>query len=97
VAVALLGTALAVTVADTVLLRTRPEALWLPGPVLAEVAVGFTLVLADGFVYGADHAFSTSQSLGSVWPLAGILAAGTVLGPGPGSGWRWGWPGWGPR
>jgi signal transduction histidine kinase len=86
VAVALVGAALAVTVADTVLLRTRPEALVRPGPVLAEVAVGFALVLADGFVYGAGHALSTSQSLGSVWPLAGILAAGSVLGPGPGAG-----------
>ncbi len=86
VAVALVGAALAVTVADTVWLRTRPEVLGRSGPVLAEVAVGFALVLADGFVYGADHAFSTSQSLGSVWPLAGILAAGAVLGPGPGAG-----------
>jgi signal transduction histidine kinase len=86
VAVVLVGAALAVTVADTVLLRTRPEALLRPGPVVAEVAVGFTLVLADGFVYGGGHALSTSQSLGSVWPLAGILAAGSVLGPGPGAG-----------
>ncbi|MGH8973614.1 MAG: sensor histidine kinase [Acidimicrobiia bacterium] len=86
VAVLLVGTALAVTVVDTVLLRTRPEALLGPGPVLAEVAVAFALVLADGFVYGPDHAFSTSQSLGSVWPLAGILAAGAVLGPGAGGG-----------
>jgi signal transduction histidine kinase len=31
--------------------------------------------------YGDGHAFSTSQSLGSVWPLAGILGAGIALGP----------------
>lgn len=86
VAVALVGAALAVTVADTVLLRTRPGALARPGPVLAEVAVGFALVLGDGFARQADHALSTSQSLGSAWPLAGILAAGAVLGPGPGAG-----------
>ncbi|HEX2273866.1 MAG TPA: ATP-binding protein, partial [Acidimicrobiales bacterium] len=33
-----------------------------------------------------DHAFSTSQSLGSVWPLAGILGAGVALGPLAGAG-----------
>ena len=37
--------------------------------------------IGDGFVYGPDHAFSTSQSLGSVWPLAGILGSGVALGP----------------
>ena len=73
--------ALVVTVADTALLRTDCEALLRPGPVLAELAVGGALVLADGVAYGADHAFSTSQSLGSVWPLAGILGAGVALGP----------------
>jgi signal transduction histidine kinase len=40
------------------------------------------LVLCDGVVYGSGHAFSASQSsLGSVWPLAGILGAGIALGP----------------
>jgi len=73
--------ALAVTVADTVLLRTGWAALLRPGPVVAELAVGGALVLADGVAYGPDHAFSTSQSLGSVWPLAGILGAGVALGP----------------
>ncbi|MCA1691517.1 MAG: hypothetical protein LC733_04685, partial [Actinobacteria bacterium] len=34
-----------------------------------------------GWAYGPNHAFSTSQSLGSVWPLAGIMAAGVALGP----------------
>ena len=73
--------ALAVTVVDTALLRTDYPALLRPGPVLAELAVGGALVLADGVAYGPDHAFSTSQSLGSVWPLAGILGAGVALGP----------------
>lgn len=80
-AMALVGLALAVTIADTVLLRTDVGRLCRPGPVLAELAVGATLVAADGLVYGPDHAFSTSQSLGSVWPLAGILGAGVALGP----------------
>jgi signal transduction histidine kinase len=81
VAMALVGLALAVTVADTVLLRTDATRLGRPGPVLVELAVAALLVVADGLVYGPDHAFSTSQSLGSVWPLAGILAAGVALGP----------------
>ncbi len=81
VAMALVGLALAVTVVDTVLLRTDAARLCRPGPVLAELAVGAVLVAADGLVYGPDHAFSTSQSLGSVWPLAGILGAGVALGP----------------
>ncbi len=34
-----------------------------------------------GAAYGPGHAFSTSQSLDSVWPLTGILGAGLALGP----------------
>jgi len=81
VAIALVGVALAVTIADTVLLRTDAARLARPGPVLVELAVGALLMVGDGLVYGPDHAFSTSQSLGSVWPLAGILGAGVALGP----------------
>src|SRR5579885_2825560 len=80
-ALALVALALAVTVAETALLRARPDALCRPGPVAAELAVGALLVLCDGVAYGKGHAFSTSQSLGSVWPLAGILGAGIALGP----------------
>src|SRR5947209_506740 len=89
-ALALVGLALAVTAADTALLRARPPALCRPGPVVAELAVGVLLVLCDGLAYGKGHAFSTSQSLGSVWPLAGVLGAGIAVGPtaaaGPGAG-----------
>jgi signal transduction histidine kinase len=80
-ALGLAGLALAVTVADTALLRTNPSALCRPGPVAAELAVGAMLVLCDGVAYGEGHAFSTSQSLGSVWPLTGILGAGVAFGP----------------
>ncbi len=80
-ALALAGAALAVTVVDTALVRRRPAALLAPGPVLAELAVGAALVFGDGWAYGPHHAFSTSQSLGSVWPLVGILGAGVALGP----------------
>jgi signal transduction histidine kinase len=80
-AIGLVGLALAVTVGDTILLRTRIEALTEPGPVLAELAVGIALLLGDGIAFGPNHAFSDSQSLGLVWPLAGILAAGAAFGP----------------
>jgi signal transduction histidine kinase len=80
-AVVLAGAALAVTAADTVLLRRDPDALLRPGPLAAELVVGASLVLCDGWAYGPDHAFSTSQSLGSVWPLAGILGAAVAAGP----------------
>lgn len=80
-ALGLAAMALAVTVADTALLRTNPAALCRPGPVAAELAVGAMLVLCDGVAYGEGHAFSTSQSLGSVWPLTGILGAGLAFGP----------------
>lgn len=85
-AVALVGLALAVTAVDTTFLRRDHTALLRPGPVLFELAVGAALVLCDGWAYGPDHAFSTSQSLGSVWPLAGILAAGVACGPLPAAG-----------
>ncbi|MDP8936674.1 MAG: hypothetical protein M3O23_02905 [Actinomycetota bacterium] len=80
-ALGLVGLALGVTVTHTVLLRTNPGALCRPVPVAAELTVAATLVLCDGVAYGSGHAFSTSQSLGSVWPLAGILNAGVAFGP----------------
>ena len=80
-ALGLVGMALVVTAADTFLLRTNPAALCRPGPVAAELAVGAMLVLCDGVAYGSGHAFSTSQSLGSVWPLTGILGVGVAFGP----------------
>ena len=80
-AVALVGAALAVTAVDTALLRRDPGSLLRPGPLVAELAVGAALVLGDGWAYGPDHAFSTSQSLGSVWPLAGILGTAVAMGP----------------
>jgi signal transduction histidine kinase len=80
-ALGLAALALAVTAVDTALLRTDPAALCRPVPVLAELAVGALLVACDGVAYGTGHAFSTSQSLGSVWPLTGILGAGVAFGP----------------
>lgn len=85
-AVGLVGAALGVTALDTSLLRRDHAALLRPGPVLLELAVAAALVLCDGWAYGRGHAFSTSQSLGSVWPLAAILATGVALGPLPAAG-----------
>ena len=85
-AVGLVGLALAVTVLDTALIRRNSASLLEPAPLLFELAVGAALVLGDGWAYGNDHAFSTSQSLGSVWPLAGILATGVAFGPLPAAG-----------
>ncbi|MCC5954336.1 MAG: hypothetical protein JJU45_20005 [Acidimicrobiia bacterium] len=79
VMVVLVATALAVTVAATLLLRQQPAALcstpWLAG----ELALGATLLFADWWVYGPNGIHS--QSLGSVWPLAGVLAVGVRAGP----------------
>ncbi len=77
----LVGLALTVTAVSTALLRADPGAAWRSLPVVAELSVGALLVLCDGVAYGPGHAFSTSQSLGSVWPLAGILGAGLAFGP----------------
>lgn len=80
-AIALAVAALGITGAATWWLRTNPDALMRPAAVTAELAIGLALVLADGWAYGEGHAFSTSQSLGSVWPLAGVLMAGVAAGP----------------
>ncbi len=78
--VVLVGLALAVTVSLTALLRTSPLSLTRRPPLVAELTVGAALILGDGWAYGSGHAFATSQSLGVAWPLAGVLAAGAVLG-----------------
>ena len=77
----LVGLALAVTAAATYLFRARPDDAGRPAMVGAELAVGVALVLCDGWAYEPGHAFSTSQSLGSVWPLVGVLMAAVSLGP----------------
>jgi signal transduction histidine kinase len=45
-----------------------------------ELVIAVALVLCDGWVYGTGHAFSASQTLGSVWPLAAVLSIGLGLG-----------------
>lgn len=85
-AVGLVALALAVTAAVTASFRLRSAAPVGPRAVVAEVAVGVALVVGDGWAYGPGHAFSTSQSLGSVWPLAGVLTAGVAFGAWAGGG-----------
>jgi signal transduction histidine kinase len=75
IAVVLAGAALAVTAGATLLSRTHPErVITLPWLAL-ELAVGFALQAGDTLAYGGEH----PQSLGSVWPLAGVLAAGVAF------------------
>lgn len=78
-AAALIAAALVVTIATTGTAR-RAQAPTVPAVAL-EMAVGIALVLGDGWAFGTGHAFSTALSLGSVWPLAGVMSAGVALGP----------------
>lgn len=75
----LAAAALAVTVVATVLARIRPDALLEAPAIGIELALGVTLVTADHWVYGPDS--SHAQSLGTIWPLAGVLTAGVRFGP----------------
>ena len=77
----LVGVALVVTAASSVLVRTRHEVLLRPWFVLGELAVGGALLVFDGLVRPEDAVFSTGQSLASVWPLTGVIAAGVAFGP----------------
>ena len=75
--------AVVVTVGATAFLtgwfRTATRRILRPVVVVGELLLGFVLLAADGWVYGERH----SQSLGSAWPLAGVLTAGVA----------WGWAG----
>ena len=75
-AVAVVGAALVVTAAATVLLTVDPRRLLTLPAVAAEVAVGCLLELCDELVYdGARH----PQALSSAWPIAGVLTAGVAF------------------
>src|SRR5881394_4011556 len=84
-AVALVVAALAFTAAATWLVRQRPESLLTAPLVITELVLAVALVVGDGWAYGAGHAFSTSQSLGSVWPLVAVLSTGVAFGAGWGA------------
>jgi len=75
-AAVLAGAALAVTVTAATFSRTAPHELLAPWFVVTEIGVAVALAVGDAFVYDGSH----SQSLGSAWPLAGILTAGVGWG-----------------
>ena len=84
-AAVLVGAALVVTIVDTSLWRTDPGRLLAPAPLLAELVVGFALVALDGLARQPGTVFSSGQSIGSTWPLVGILSAAVAFGPGAGA------------
>ncbi|MDQ1490602.1 MAG: hypothetical protein QOJ23_3116, partial [Actinomycetota bacterium] len=86
VAVGLVAAALALSAGWASAWRWWPAFLCSPPAVVAELGLGAVLLVFDGWVFGRGHAFSTSQSLGSVWPLVGVLAAGVAFGPLAGAG-----------
>lgn len=77
----LVGLALAYTAACSMLWRVRPEVLLSPPMVVIELAIGAALLVGDGWVRPDGTVFSTGQSLGSVWPLTGVISAGVLFGP----------------
>jgi signal transduction histidine kinase len=83
-AVGLVVVALVFTAEAWLWARRTPRRLLSVSAVAVESVIALALVVGDGFVYGSGHAFSTSQSLGSVWPLVSVLSAGLVFGA------RWG-------
>ena len=84
-ATVLVGAALAVTVVATALWRADPRRLLEPAAVAGELVVGAALVALDGLARDKGSAFSPGQSIGSVWPLVGILSAAVAFGPAVGA------------
>src|SRR5690606_23945441 len=75
-ALALVGAALLVTVADTALLSVDASRLLTLPVIVAEVAVAAALEIGDELAYnGVSH----PQSLASAWPLAGVMTAGIAF------------------
>jgi signal transduction histidine kinase len=85
-AVGLVAVALVFTAEASLWARRAPRRLLTARVVAVESAIALALVIGDGISYGSGHAFSTSQSLGSVWPLVSVLSAGLAFGPGWGMG-----------
>jgi signal transduction histidine kinase len=79
VAWCLVGAALAVTIVTTLTATTDPQRLLSAPVVLAELGLGVLLQFGGGWAYGSDP-FSSAHSIGSAWPLVGVLSAGTAWG-----------------
>jgi signal transduction histidine kinase len=80
--VAAVAVTLVITAANTAAVRVAPAWLLSTPVLLSELAVGMTLLFADHWVYGPTS--SHAQSLGSIWPLAGVFAIGIRFGAGGG-------------
>jgi signal transduction histidine kinase len=81
VAWVLLLVALGLAATLTVLLRRDPGLLVEPPAVVAELALAFALLVADGVVYDEGHAFGGGQNLAGALPFVAVLSAATALGP----------------
>lgn len=81
VAASLVGLALAWTANCTRLLRVDPLALLRPGLVMVELVLAWLLLVGDGWVFEAGHAFEKGQNLAGNWPLIAALSAATAIGP----------------
>ncbi len=79
VAWCLVGAALVVTVVTTLTATADPQRLLAPHIVIAELVLGALLQFGGGWAYGSDP-FSSAHSIGSAWPLVGVLSAGTAWG-----------------
>ena len=75
-AIALIALTVAVTIAQTVAAQRRDLQAVRRLVVYAELPLGVLLVALDGTIYAVDQ----SNSFGSPWPLAGVLAAGALFG-----------------
>jgi signal transduction histidine kinase len=76
----LVALALVVTMWATGLLRVDHRTLLRASATGTELAVGLSLVAFDGWVFPKGHAFSVRQSLGTAWPLAGVLSVAVAHG-----------------
>ncbi|MGI8754912.1 MAG: sensor histidine kinase [Acidimicrobiales bacterium] len=74
---ALLVVALVWTTVATEASIRRRTLLFHPAAIAVELVVGAAMLVSDGLVYDRVH----SQTMGSAWPLAGVLMAGVVGGP----------------
>jgi len=77
----LVGIAFGFTAACTLIWQRRPQTLLHPAMIVGELLVGAALLVFDGLVRSPGTVFSTGQSLGSVWPLTGVISAGVAFGP----------------
>ncbi|MCU1498205.1 MAG: hypothetical protein JWM47_2158 [Acidimicrobiales bacterium] len=75
-ALALVGAAFIYTALVTIWVGADPGLLLRRHVLAIELAIGVALVLGDGWAFDGGHAFSSSQSIGSIWPLAAVLSIG---------------------